>query len=815
MQSFQAAREKTTVSIDSDGERYVNEYQSEIEGLRHENKSLKDRLTNLTEASNRITQVLDIETLLGEVVNSASSLIGARYAVLLTYDESGMVERTVTSGLTQEQQEQIEAPPKGRGLLGYLNEIASPLRVGDISAHPESVGFPANHPPMNSFLGMQIRHNGEHLGNIFLTEKEGGQEFTQEDEDVLLMFSSLAAHAISNARQYQEMKLAKADLETLINISPIGVAVFDAKTAKMVSTNREARRISGNLDWPDRSRQALVEMLSFRRADGRSMSLSELPTSRVLQSGEVVRAEEMVIEFPDGRSVNTLVNAAPIYSDNGEITTVVITVQDITPLEDLEKLRAEFLGMVSQELRSPLTTIKGSAGALQEILDSSSGTETSHLLKIIDQQTDLMRSQINSLIDLTQIESGSVSVSTEITSVWELVERARQEFQRTHASITIETDIPFDVPMVAADRERMNQVLKNLFSEISNHSQRRVEIRISVTLVDIYVAVSVSSYNASAPWEEPDLLTAIDREEHQETAEEFPQAEGLAIAFCRGIVEAHGGRMTAVHGNHGQGSMFTFTLPSADEAVRTAQYEGEVVKEFDTYTGTSKAKILVAVPDARTLGVVRRILSTSDYSVVETYDSNELDSLTSDERPHMVLLDLSIGMGNGFRLVRHLSQEYNVPVIVISDKGDDENVARAFDSGADDYVVKPFSPTELMVRIKSSLRKRATPRNSVSSPRYEFRNVLLDYSARTLRISGVLVQLTATEYKLLHELSSNSGQILTQDELLQRVWGQEYTGEPQLLRSYVKSLRQKLGDNARNPTFIFTEHGIGYRMAKP
>lgn len=92
--------------------------------------------------------------------------------------------------------------------------------------------------------------------------------------------------------------------------------------------------------------------------------------------------------------------------------------------------------------------------------------------------------------------------------------------------------------------------------------------------------------------------------------------------------------------------------------------------------------------------------------------------------------------------------------------------------------------------------------------------MVIDYDARTLTVSGIAVQLTATEYKLLNELSSNAGRILTQDELLHRVWGPEYSGEPQLLRSYVKSLRQKLGDDARNPTYIFTEHGIGYRMAK-
>ena len=91
----------------------------------------------------------------------------------------------------------------------------------------------------------------------------------------------------------------------------------------------------------------------------------------------------------------------------------------------------------------------------------------------------------------------------------------------------------------------------------------------------------------------------------------------------------------------------------------------------------------------------------------------------------------------------------------------------------------------------------------------------MDYTSHRVTVAGQPVQLTATEYKLLHELSSGAGRVMTQDELLHRVWGPEYAGESQLLRAYVKTLRQKLGDNARNPSYIFTEHGIGYRMAKP
>ena len=797
MQSFDIPSQETTTSASSNEQPPQDRLPDNTDELQREVQSLRNRLTKLSEASYRITQGLDIETLLQEVVESASSLTEAKYGVLLTYDESGTVSGAYTSGLTPEQRERIANPPQGLGLLGYLNEVSYPLRVKEISSHHSSVGFPANHPPMSSFLGMQIRHKGEHIGNIFLTEKEGGNEFTQGDEEILVMFSALAAQAISNAHQYQKVNLAKADLETVINISPVGVAVFDATTARLVSSNREMRRISGDLNWPDLMRDSLLEMLKFRRADGRVISLEDLPTSRVLQSGEIVRAEEIVIQFPDGRAVSTLVNAAPIYSENGGIASVVVTLQDMAPMEDLERLRAEFLGMVSEELRAPLATIKGSTNALQEILKSMSRSETLHLLKIIDQQTDLMRSHINSLIDLSQIDEGTMSVATETASVWDLVDRASLEFQRTHASIEIDYSIPDQLPLVAADKDRINQVLKNLLSEISNQSQRRVGIKVSASQIDIYVAISVSSETALTTGDETWLLPGRHPESLQADAEQNSNRRQLAVAICRGIVEAHGGRMMVVPGRPGQGMVFTFTLPTADEKVAVGHLRSDPIGGFVSFSATEKTSILVAVPDFRTLGNTRRILSNADYSVLATYDSNEIESLIADEKPQIVLLDPSIAMGDGMLLTRHLAQDYGVSVIVLSDRGDDEYISHAFEMGADDYVVKPFSPTELLVRIKSSLRKRPLFASYAPNSGYSSGNVSIDFDARTLSVSGELVQLTATEYKLLHELSSSAGRVLTQDELLHRVWGPEYVGDPQLLRSYVKSLRQKLGDDAK------------------
>ena len=794
-----------------------NGFDSDVNSLQAEVEALRSRLSRLSEASLRISQDLDFDAVMHEVVESARSLTDAKYGVLLTYSESGTVKDVVSSGITDYETKLVGTPPVGRGLLGYLNEVHEPLRISDISRHPMSVGFPKNHPPMKSFLGMRILHHGEHLGNIFLTEKSRGQEFTVEDEETLVMFASQAGQAISNARRYEEVNRAKADLETLIDISPTGVAVYDAKSGAMVSYNQEMQRIVGDLTLPANQAEPLMDVPTFRRADGRAIPLAELPVARVMLSGETVRAEEVLVDFPDGRSITTLINAAPIFAEAGDLASVVVTVQDIAPLEDLEKIRAEFLGLVSQELRKPLAAIKGSAAALEGILRSLHSSESLQLLRIIDQQADLMRSQINSLIELTQIEAGTLSISPEPLSVAHIIELSSREFQRTHAGAVVDAKIPSGLPPVMADRERLSQVLHNLYAQVARISPMSSSVLVSASLLDFYVSISVSFDRDAAPGAA--FVGRLIYPLESGTANSNPDYgdHDLAFAYCRGIVEAHGGRIRAERGDRGYGMVYTFTLPSADEATSPASEPRLSVPApvgLPEQTHRHEAKILLAVPDTRTMATVRKTLSNSNYPTISTYDLGDIERLMACEEPDLIVLDLNSPEVEGLRLTQRLTTEYNIPVIVLSGKGGVESVVSAFEVGADDYVVKPFSPTELVARIKSSLRKRATLRQRQRRSGYTLGSMVIDYDARTLTMSGIAVQLTATEYKLLNELSKNAGRILTQDELLHRVWGPEYSGEPQLLRSYVKSLRQKLGDDARNPTYIFTEHGIGYRMAK-
>ena len=205
------------------------------------------------------------------------------------------------------------------------------------------------------------------MGNIYVARQEPEGEFTEVDEEVLVMFASQAALVIANARKYREEQRARADMETLIDTCPVGVIVFNAFTGEPVSFNMEAARIVSGLLEPGQAPEDLLRVVTLRRADGTEVSLEVHSMAQALSGGETLRSEEVVIRVPDGRSVTTLMNATPIRTAEGDMESFVITFQDMTPMEAIGRQRAQFLGMVSHELRGPLTSIKGSAVTLRRV----------------------------------------------------------------------------------------------------------------------------------------------------------------------------------------------------------------------------------------------------------------------------------------------------------------------------------------------------------------------------------------------------------------------------------------------------------------
>ena len=412
------------------------------------------------------------------IVDGARSLTGARMGGITSLDDQGQLQDFITSGLTPEEHRQFLELPGGPEFFAYLSRIPEPLRLGDLSSYTRAAGLPEIDPPVGpvgSFLGTPIRHLGRQVGNLYLSDKEGGAEFTQEDEDVLVLFATQAAMAIANARRYHEEQRARSDLEALVDTTPVGVLVFDARSGELLTLNREARRLAGDLSLTGRSLEELLGALTFRRADGRRISPGDLPVQQALLSGETVRAEEIVIHFPDGRTVTTLVNATPIRSEEGEVVSLVVTAQDMTPLEELGRQRAEFLGMVSHELLTPLTSIKGSAAA---VLGSPSApldpADARQFFRIIDQQADRMRNLIRDLLDVARIEAGTLSLATEPAALAALVGQARAVFLEGGVGNSIEVDLAPDLPRLAADRQRIVQVLDNLLSNAAKYSPEEV-----------------------------------------------------------------------------------------------------------------------------------------------------------------------------------------------------------------------------------------------------------------------------------------------------------------------------------------------------
>ena len=773
------------------------------------NQAPRAPASTLNAAILRINATLDLDTVLREAVASARALTGARYGVIVALDEEGAPpQEPLFSGLTPEQEREQLAWPGNARLFEHLRTLPGPVRAADFPGYVRTLGIDSPWTISRTFQGTPMRRGGVDFGHFFLADKADGEAFTDQDEEVLALFASQAASAIANARTHRSEQRARADLEALVETSPLGVVVFDAKSGRAVSLNREARRIAESLRMPGKPPEQLLEVLSFRRADGREVSLSEFPIAQQLNIGETLRAEEMVLSVPDGRSVRTLIDATPIPAEGDAIGSVVVTVQDLAPLDEIERLRTEFLGLVSHELREPLAAIKGSAVTLLEEASALDPAEVREFHRLIVEQADHMRGLIGDLLDAGRIEAGTLSVSAEPSAVAELVERARSTFLSGGARHGVVIDLPPGLPLVMADRRRIVQVLNNLFSNAARHAPESSDVHVSAVHEDAHVSVSVSDEGRGLT---PEQLAHLFRKHAAPEGggrEGRTPGHGLGLAICKGLVEAHGGRIHAESAGPGRGTTIVFTLPAADEAGAETPGASPGLSH-PAREDTEPARILVVDDDPRTLRLVRDALSAEGYAPVVTGDHRELARLLRAERPALAVLDLALPGADGVELMTEIPELSDLPVILISAYGRDETVARALDAGAADYIVKPFSPTELTARVRAALRRRERPAPFVLGA------LAIDYESRRVTVAGREADLTATEYALLRVLSLNAGRVVPYDMLLRQVWGGRERGGPNLVRIFVRNLRRKLGEDAERPAWIFNQRGVGYRMPHP
>jgi len=773
----------------------------------HDLHALKERNSLLCSAILRISASLDLGTVLQEVVDSARALTDARLGVIVTIDETGEARDFVTSGFTPHEKRQFAEWADGPRLFVHLRDLAGPLRLADLPDYVHERGFSPDLMRSKTLLSMPMRHRGEQVGNFFLAVKADAENFTNEDEELMALFASQAAAAIINARAHRDEQRARTDLEALVETSPMGVAVCDAKSGRVVSANLEVYRIVAGLIPPEMDPREAMKALTIRFANGHEVALDAFPLARVLGDARTMRAEEVEISVPDGRSLRTLINVTTIRDEDNEVVSVVVTMQDLGPLEELERLRAEFLGMVSHELRAPLAAIKGSAAAVLGASPALPRAEILQFLRIVDGQADHMQGLIGNLLDAGRIEAGTLSVDPEVSEVIALADAAKNAFVSGGGRHTVVIDLPGELPAVMADRERIVQVLKNLLSNAARHSPESSPIRVEAAREAEHVAVSVCDEGRGIPAE---MLGQLFRKHvalDGGRAAEGMGPSGLGLSICKGLVEAHGGRIRAESPGLGRGARFTFTLPEAEGAAAPARR----ARRRARLSGAAgeRPPVLVVDDDPQTLRLVRRALTGAGYGVIETGEPEQVAELIRAEKPRLVLLDLVFPGTDGIELMEQVPELSDLPVIFISAYGRDETIARAFENGAEDYIVKPFSATELLARVGAALRRRAGVEPFVHG------ELVIDYERRRVSVGRRAVSLTATEYDLLRILALSAGRVVTSASLLRQLWGTRNSPDTEPVRAFVKKLRGKLGDSAADPRWIFNVRGVGYRMSKP
>jgi len=224
--------------------------------------------------------------------------------------------------------------------------------------------------------------------------------------------------------------------------------------------------------------------------------------------------------------------------------------------------------------------------------------------------------------------------------------------------------------------------------------------------------------------------------------------------------------------------------------------------------------VLVVDDEPRIAEAVSMNLELEGYQVITASSGSEALAKVTAELPDLVILDVMMPDMDGFETLKAIREVSTVPVIMLTVKGEETDRVKGLDLGADDYVTKPFSPRELVSRVRAALRRAETP---TAAPKTAIRvddELTIDFARRRVWVRGNEVRLRPTEHRLLYHLVSNAGRVLTHETLLRRVWGYEYRNEDQYLWLYITYLRKKLEKDPRHPRYILGERGIGYRFVE-
>jgi DNA-binding response OmpR family regulator len=223
-------------------------------------------------------------------------------------------------------------------------------------------------------------------------------------------------------------------------------------------------------------------------------------------------------------------------------------------------------------------------------------------------------------------------------------------------------------------------------------------------------------------------------------------------------------------------------------------------------------KILIVDDEPRYVRLMEANLISDNYDVLKAYNGQQALEIVEDQKPDLVLLDVMMPVLDGFTTCERIRKFSTVPIIVVTVKGEEKDRVRGLDLGADDYIVKPFSATELLARVRAVLRRAAKPSPTAAPSIFHHGEMDIDLAKAEVFLNGKMVYLSATEYRILLQLAQNIGTVIPSEQMLRDVWGVEYQKDKEILWVSISRLRQKLEKDQNKPIHIVTRSGVGYIM---
>ena len=787
----------------TDLEREIADQQRQAAKLRCRESRISDVLASMVAGA-------DLATVLQEVVDTACAITVASYGCIATFDRVGELRDFYISGLTQDEQHQLRQMPDWAKLSEFLKAGNDLSRVGGIAdptihLRPLTMSLP---DPFGSSIVIPLDAGVRRVGALLLSNEDQSGEFTKDDERILIRLAALAVIAILDANLEGEAKQYQTRSDAMMETLPVGAVIFDAVHGQIEQFNQEASRMLASLHNPEETLDELFSKLTVRFLDAQESPLGDKSLAWLLMAGRSLREAEVELNAPDGNKLRISLSASPIYSKYKKLESVIIVFRELAPFDELDRSKTGFLGRVSQELQMPLVTIRGVTATMLSPSRTSNPEEMQQFFRIIDSQAELLTNKMRDFLDIAQIETGRLLVMTEPTDLATIMDEAREQFVSAGGRNNLQFAFSPGIRPVMADRRRIVQVLTHLLWNASKNSAESSPIQIALEQQADSVTVSVSHQGIGIPTEQlPQLFKKISGSADEGSGN--ITGSTMRLAVCKGIMEAHGGSIWAESEGAGAGARFSVTLPLATlgEARNPASDPPSAVPR----STADSAHILVVDDDHSLLSYVREILTEAGYTPVVTADPKSAVGMMEEYAPELVLMDMKLPGTDGVEVMQQLLAVARVPVVFISAYEDHALVTRALGAGAIDYVIKPFSPAELVARIRAAKRKHEE--EQPSEP-FVLDDLKIDYSERRVTLAGNPIDLTSIEYRMLRELSAYAGRALTHEHLLRHVWRREGSADLGPMRTVVKGLRRKLGDDASNPTYLFTEPRIGYRMGK-